>query len=277
MERGYFADLIFPGTLHKNFKNSTDPAYLEIRNRIENVWKSAPEKLVNRFIDLSDSNFTGYRGLIFELYILEQLCLGEFEISYEYDGFKNSSQIDYFVKRDDFEFGIEVTTLGPNESGLINNSLELDPNGYQKVRDVLRSKLKKVAGDIEVPTILAVCNSNSNFLASRFEHVQTLFGTPAVRLHIESGESDLVLSDEGFWISDLDDARGYSAIYFSRGWMPGFSFMLKPQIWLNPSATNPLPLEIWPAEVDFYKAENEIYFTNKSLNFVWEKVDSILD
>ena len=270
-----FTNLDFPGFLHHELRTSKDPYWQEVKNRIEQVWNNAPNDLKKRFINLSGKNHKAYRSLIFELYILELLIKDGFEVCYEYQFEGSSNYFDFYARKGNIQFLIEVTSYGPNEEQILNPSFEIDPAAYKKIRRRIKSKLSKVRIQPEVPSLLAFCNSFENATNSRFERVQTLYGVPQIQIDRISLESELILGDQGIWASEAPLISGFSGIYFTNGFMPGFSTYEIPQIWLNPLAANAFSPSQWPDDAHFYKSEVDLYYTNRALEFEWQRIDSI--
>jgi hypothetical protein len=272
-----FVELSFPGVLHADLKTRKDTVYQELRLEIEDAWSLAPDSMQERFKKLSGTNFIAYRGLIFELYILRTLIKSGFQVTYEYTALENMGSIDFMVEKDAVKFLVEVTTLGPNEEGIRNPSFDIVSEGYLNVRRALKNKLKKVVEPPVLPTILALCNSHESFLSTSFEKVQVLYGVPAVRFNPETAESTLMFADKGIWSEDPVSTQGYSAAYFNRGKYPGFSFLGRPEIWINPSGKMELELGLWPEDVTYFKSGESLHRTSRDQNFEWTTVKSIFD
>lgn len=270
-----FTNLDFPGKLHADLINSNEVRFVDLRFRIESAWAQAPKNMRDHFKSLSGKNHISYRGLIFELYILEILCKGGFEVRYEFSERNSGPSIDFVAVKESRILLIEATSLGPNESQITKPNYNLDPEGYKNVRELLRSKLHKVSQPPTHQAILAVCNSFTNFLSSNFEKIQILYGAPALRIDLASNETSMVLSDQGIWAEKSEEAKGFSGIYFTDGTYPGFDSLFTPQIWLNPLATRPLQLDIWPQNADLFKSSDKLFQTSSLESFEWRAVPTI--
>jgi hypothetical protein len=270
-----FQDLDFPGVLQLDLRKSQEPGYQSLREEVEEAWSLAPNRMKKRFLELSGTNFIAYRGLIFELYILKTLINSGFNVTYEYDGSDKTTSIDFLARKDSIEFLIEVTTLGPNENGILNPSFDIYSEGFLKIRDALKSKLHKVAIPPRYPTVLAISNSYESFISTPFEKIQTLYGVPAVRINLDSNESSLVLADKGIWAEEPLLTRGYSAAYFTRGKYPGLSYLGRPELWLNPSADIELKVGTWPEDATYFKSDENLYRTTRDHNYEWTIVNNI--
>jgi len=262
--------LDFPGKLHEDLKKQSDSDSLKLQTDIEDAWSRAPKEMKARFKDLSGTGFTSYRGLIFELYIFRTLINSNFDVSYEYSHSGTAKSIDFLAKNGEKELLVEVTSLGPNESGIKNPNYEIDPEGFLRVRKALRNKLGKVTETPKYPTILALCNSHENFQSTKFEKVQALYGTLAIQLNLESNASKIVLTDKGFWPDHDFSSRGFSGVYFTAGIYPGFSYLGQPEIWLNPISPINLMLNIWPEDVQYFKSDERLFRTSKSEKYIWQ-------
>lgn len=272
-----FVDLQFPGVLHEDLRAGNESGYEILRNDIEEAWTLAPHSMQSRFKQLSGTNFIAYRGLIFELYISRTLVKGGYRVTYEYDDSQKTGSIDFFAQKGSINFLVEATSIGPNESGILNPNYDLNPQGFLQVRKALREKLNKVSDPPNFPTVLALCNSFESFLSTPFEKVQALYGVPAVRFNRETEESEMVLADRGIWAEEPLRTRGYSAAYFTKGKYPGFTFLGLPELWMNPSAEIELDLSIWPEDVVYYKSDESLYRTSIQNNYDWLKLNSILE
>jgi hypothetical protein len=135
--------------------------------------------------------------------------------------------IDFFAEKASTKFLVEATSIGPNESGILNPNYDLNPQGFLQVRKALRDKLNKVSEPPNFPTILALCNSFESFLSTPFEKVQALYGVPAVRFNRETEESEMVLADRGIWAEEPLRTRGYSAAFFTKGKYPAYRATLQ--------------------------------------------------
>lgn len=229
----------------------------------------------SRFKQLSGTDFIAYRGLIFELYILKTLVKDGYRVRYEYDVSQQAGSIDFFAEKGSINFLVEATSIGPNESEILNPNYDLNPKGFLQVRKALREKLNKVSEPPNFPTVLALCNSFEGFLSTPFEKVQALYGVPAVRFNRENEESVVVLADRGIWTEKPLRTCGYSAAYFTKGKYPGFTFAGQPELWMNPSAEIGLDLTIWPEDVVYFKSDESLYRTSRDQQFEWAVVDSI--
>ena len=89
-----FVDLVFPGKLHEDLKNSETVEFEFLRAEIEEAWELAPLEIVSRLKTLSNSNYTSYRGIIFELYIMRKLLKAGFSLQYEYSSRGMNSSLD---------------------------------------------------------------------------------------------------------------------------------------------------------------------------------------
>ena len=270
-----FIELDFPGILHEDLCTRNESVYRNLSQAIEEAWSLAPEPMQIRFKELSGTNFIAYRGLIFELYILRTLLKSGYMVTYEPGGSQNKGPIDFLAEKGTTNFLVEVTSIGPNEEGILNPSYDINPEGFLKVRKALRDKLNKVSEPPKLPTILALCNSFESFLSTPFEKVQALYGVPAVRFNRENKESTMVLSDRGIWAEEPIRTRWYSAAYFTKGKYPGFTFSGQPELWMNPSAEIELDPSFWPEDAVFYKSDENLYRTSKHHNYEWAKVNSI--
>ena len=271
-----FKDLDFPGILHQRFANTDDHYFEPIRERVEKVWAKAPPAMRERFISLSGTNFTSYRGLIFELYVLEQLSQTGYKIDYEFQNLSNSTFIDFLVHAESGRYLVEATSIGPNEEALLKPEFEIDPKGVLAIRKALKSKLEKVQGEFGIPVVLALCNSNPTFVDKSYSYVQALYGHLEIQLEIKTGNSKWNFSDQGFWISEVERAQNYSAIYFASGGYPGFSSYSKNRMWMNPMARNDFSILEWPEDIDFIKSSERLWHTNRSLQFEWRELPSFM-
>lgn len=270
-----FVDLKFPGVLHEELQTNKDAAYQELRLNIEDAWSVAPDPMQKRFKELSGTNYIAYRGLIFELYILKTLISSGFQVSYEFNGSESLGSIDFMAEKGLNKLLVEVTSLGPNEDGIRNPNFDIDSEGFLKVRNTLRKKLSKVSEPPKFPTILALSDSHESFLSTTFERIQVLYGVPAVRFNPDTEESALVFADKGIWAEEPLRTQGYSAAYFTRGKYPGFSFLGRPELWLNPSANIEIEPGAWPEDVIYFKSDERLHRTSKDIHFEWAVLNSI--
>lgn len=270
-----FSDLDFPDPLHAEYKSSTDIFYTEARDRIENIWSKAPITLRNRFINLSGKNHRAYRSLIFELYILEILLMKDFKVDYEYSGKGISTSVDFHALSENEEFLVEVTSTGPSPEELQAQDYSINPEGYLRIRERLKGKLRKIGDDLQMPLIIAICDSNFNFMSNKFENVQALYGAPEMRIEKLTSEASMGFKEGGFWLSNDRRIESVSGVYFSKGQFPGFSDLTEPKMWLNPNGINEFDPKAWPQFTDFFKSDENLYFTNGRLDFEWNKVESI--
>jgi hypothetical protein len=172
-------------------------------------------------------------------------------------------------KDSESDWNLKIALIGPSEfeKGTTPSFIMLspfkerrdeDPRGMaEKLRRSLWDKLDKFETIKDESCVVAIAHELDALGESRIDQYATLIGRWSLRLNPNTLESSSELTDHGFFLSEQDRTRKISAILFGYGFVPGFSSVVKPILWLNPFAINELDLTGFPLDVAVVKIEGD--------------------
>lgn len=151
-----------------------------------------------------------------------------------------------------------------------------EPRGMAEIlRGSLRDKLDKFDSIEDECCVIAIAHELDALGESRIDQYATLIGRWSQKWNLESAESSLELTDHGFFLTDQGHTKKISAVMFGYGYMPGFSSVIKPILWLNPMAINHLDPLGFPLDVVVARVESDGTLMIKESNLdssIWETV-----
>ena len=264
----------FEGKIVDDLKRIRDIWTMPIAMDIQDAWLDAPNSLALRIQSIANSGSKEIRGPLWELYLWKSLSKFCKNVEYEPISHDQKSVLDFqCTTKSGYQFIVEATVYGPNESGLLAEIHENDPNRFETIRQIFKKKIGQIQTSKETPVVLAFCNSFISDFQSKFQKVQILYGQPAVQYNKVTLEEKMIFTDEGFWYPNSEGMRSFDAIYFGSGYLPGFSENAVSSTWLNPISDHPLDIREFQLESDFYKSDEYLYVTNSKNDFKWLKTD----
>jgi hypothetical protein len=262
----------FEGKLISELNQVHDIWSMPIAMEIQDAWFSAPNNLANRIMSIAGSGSKEIRSPLWELYLWRSLSAVHESVEYEPREISTENVIDFRVRtKTGYEFMVEATSFGPKEEDLLISVSKNNPERYLEIREIFKKKLNQIQKIGDIPVVLAFCNSHMTDFNTKFEKIQILYGAPAIQFDKVTMQESLVLNDLGFWYPDESNSRSFDAIFFGRGYLPGFSSKFDEELWLNPISDHPLNHCEFKLGQNYFKSDDDLFMTNSRLGFEWVK------